>query len=65
MANGYYEKLIAHYDIQRGVVDPPAGLDHVAKRMVAELIRYAISATRAVLDRAIAGVQRACARRRR
>ena len=29
-ANAYYEKLIAHYDIQRGVVDPPAGLDQVA-----------------------------------
>ena len=41
MSNGYYEKLIAHYDIQRGVVDPPAGLDRVAKRIVAELIRYA------------------------
>ena len=40
-ANGYYEKLIAHYDIQRGVVDPPAGLDRVAKRIVAEMIRYA------------------------
>ena len=24
-ANRYYEKLIAHYDIKRGVVDPPAG----------------------------------------
>ena len=31
-ANGDYEKLIAHYDIQRGVVDPPAGLDRVARR---------------------------------
>ena len=25
MSNGYYEKLIAHYDIQRGMSDPPAG----------------------------------------
>ena len=40
-ANGYYEKLIAHYDIQRGVVDPPAGLDQVAQRIIAELLRYA------------------------
>ncbi len=52
-ANGYYEKLIAHYDIQRGVVDPPAGLDRVAQRLVAELIRYAILSFAAVLDRAI------------
>lgn len=53
-ANGYYEKLIAHYDIQRGVVDPPAGLDRVAKRIVAEMIRYAYLSYAAVLDRAIA-----------
>ena len=52
-ANGYYEKLIAHYDIQRGVVDPPAGLDRVAKRIVAEMIRYAYLSYAAVLDRAI------------
>jgi Domain of unknown function (DUF4332) len=53
-ANAYYEKLIAHYDIQRGVVDPPAGLDRVAKRVVAEMIRYAYLSYAAVLDRAIA-----------
>ena len=52
-ANGYYEKLIAHYDIQRGVVDPPAGLDRVSKRIVAEMIRYAYLSYAAVLDRAI------------
>jgi predicted flap endonuclease-1-like 5' DNA nuclease len=52
-ANGYYEKLIAHYDIQRGVVDPPAGLDPVARRMIGELIRYAQLGFAAVLDRAI------------
>jgi hypothetical protein len=52
-ANGYYEKLIAHYDIQRGVVDPPAGLDRVAKRIVAEMIRYAYLSYAAVLARAI------------
>ncbi len=54
MANAYYEKLIAHYDITRGVVDPPSGLDRVAKRMVAEMIRYAYMTYAAVLDRAIA-----------
>jgi hypothetical protein len=52
-ANGYYEKLIAHYDIQRGVVDPPSGLDRVAKRIVAEMIRYAYLSYAAVLARAI------------
>ena len=53
MANGHYEKLIAHYDIQRGVVDPPSGLDRVAKRIVAEMIRYAYLSFAAVLGRAI------------
>jgi len=52
-ANDSYEKLIAHYDIQRGVVDPPSGLDRVARRLVAELIRYAALSFAAVLDRAI------------
>jgi Domain of unknown function (DUF4332) len=52
-ANGYYEKLIAHYDIQRGVIDPPAGLDRVARRLVAELIRYATLSFAKVLGRAI------------
>ena len=53
MANGYYEKLIAHYDIQRGISDPPAGLDQVAKRIVSRLIWYANISFAAVLDRAI------------
>ena len=53
MSNGYYEKLIAHYDIQRGMSDPPAGLDQVAKRIVSRLIWYASISFGAVLDRAI------------
>jgi hypothetical protein len=53
-ANSHYERLIAHYDITRGVVDPPAGLDQVAKRIVAELIRFATLSYGAVLSRAIA-----------
>ena len=52
-ANASYEKLIAHYDIQRGVVDPPSGLDPVARRLIAELLRYAAVSYGAVLDRAI------------
>lgn len=53
-ANRHYERLIAHYDIRRGVVDPPAGLDRVSQRLVAEMIRYASLSFAAVLDRAIA-----------
>ncbi|MFZ1102856.1 MAG: zinc dependent phospholipase C family protein, partial [Hyphomicrobiaceae bacterium] len=53
-ATRHYEKLIAHYDIGRGVVDPPAGLDRIARRIVAEMIRYACLSFAAVLDRAVA-----------
>ncbi|HEX6001984.1 MAG TPA: DUF4332 domain-containing protein [Hyphomicrobiaceae bacterium] len=53
-ANRHYEKLIAHYDIGRGVVDPPAGLDRVGRRIVAEMLQYATLSFAAVLDRAIA-----------
>ena len=54
LANRHYEKLIAHYDIGRGVVDAPEGLDRVGKRIVAEMIRYAYLSFAGVLDRAIA-----------
>ena len=51
-SNASYEKLIAHYDINRGVVDPPAGLDMVARRICAELLVTASATIAAVLDRA-------------
>lgn len=54
MANLSYEKLIAHYDFKRGVVDPPAGLDAVGKRIVAELLRFAALTFADVLARAFA-----------
>ena len=52
-ANAHYEKLIAHYDVHRGVVDPPSGLDIVAQRIVGELIGQASSVFATVLRRAI------------
>ena len=52
-SNANYEKLIAHYDITRGVSDPPAGLDTVARRMVAELLRFATLTFAGVLGRAL------------
>ena len=54
MANQQYEKLIAHYDINSGVVDPPSGLDVIGRRVVAELICYARKGVACLLDRAIA-----------
>lgn len=53
-SNRHYEKLIAHYDITRGVVDPPAGLDTVAQRIVGGLILKASALFATVLQRAIA-----------
>ncbi len=53
VANGHYERLIAHYDFTRGVVDPPAGLDAVAERLVAELIARAAMTFGMVLQCAI------------
>lgn len=50
----YYEKLIAHYDIHRGVVDPPAGLDQIARVAIAELIVYASTGFARILERAFA-----------
>jgi Domain of unknown function (DUF4332) len=53
LANGDYERLIAHYDIGRGVVDPASGLDPVGRRIVARMIRLACLGYAAVLARAI------------
>ncbi len=49
----YYEKLIAHYDIHRGVTDPPAGLDGIARGIVAELLVYAATGFARILEKAI------------
>ncbi len=53
-ANVHYEKLIAHYDVTRGVVDPPAGLDPIAQRLVGELLIYAAESFAVVLGKAFA-----------
>jgi predicted flap endonuclease-1-like 5' DNA nuclease len=51
-ANQHYESLLLHYDLHKGLVDPPAGLDRVAQRIVGALIRTATSLNAHVLDRA-------------
>ncbi len=51
-SNPHYESLIAHYDIHKGVVDPPAGLDVLARDTVARLIMYASKGFAVILDRA-------------
>ena len=51
-ANRHYESLMAHYDLRKGVVDPPAGLDANARRFTGILIRQATAFNAHVLDRA-------------
>lgn len=51
-ANRQYEALLVHYDFQRGVVDPPAGLDQIAQALIGDLIQYAILSFAQVLQRA-------------
>jgi predicted flap endonuclease-1-like 5' DNA nuclease len=50
----YYETLLAHYDITRGVAVPEEGLDATARTAVAELLIYAAQGFGRILDRAIA-----------
>jgi predicted flap endonuclease-1-like 5' DNA nuclease len=52
-SNPSYETLITHYDLRTGVVDPPAGLDPVARDAVAALLMYAAKGFALLLDRAI------------
>lgn len=52
-AHRYYEKLIAHYDLRRGVVVPEEGLDEVSKNFLAELLIYAAEGFGRLLDRAV------------
>lgn len=53
-ANAQYERLIAHYDFNIGVVDPPAGLDPIARDLIGDLILYAADGFARILERAIA-----------
>ena len=51
-ANRHYESLILHYDLKKGVVDPPAGLNANARAFIGILIRQASALHAHVLDRA-------------
>lgn len=53
-SNPYYEKLIAHYDIHQGVVDPPSGLDSISRSIIAELLVRASKGFAVILDQAVA-----------
>lgn len=51
-SHAHYETLIAHYNFERGVVDPPAGLDEVCKNLISDLILYAAVGHARLLDSA-------------
>ncbi len=51
-SNAHYERLIAHYNFDRGVVEPPEGLDEICRQLIAELLAYAAAGHAALLDRA-------------
>ena len=47
----YYQRLIAEYDFDVGVNDPPAGLNAACRSAVAELIVYSAEGFARILDR--------------
>ena len=53
-SNRSYEKMIVHYDIHRGTVDPKSGLDDTSRLVTAELLSYAASGFARILGRAFA-----------
>ena len=53
-ANRDYETLIARYNFDIGVVDPPEGLDEPCRELVGRLLVYASCGFARILDRAIA-----------
>ena len=52
-SHAYYGDLIAHYNFDLGVVDPPSGLNATCQNMIAKLLVYAAAGHAALLDRAI------------
>lgn len=52
-ANPHYELLLEHYDLAKGVADPPAGLDQPIRTEIARLLGRASVGFARVLDRAI------------
>jgi hypothetical protein len=53
-AHPHYQTLIDHYNLERGVDDPKAGLDQALVTILADLLAYATSGMTTLLDRAFA-----------
>ncbi len=54
LANPHYEVCIEHYDMKKGVKDPPTGLDQEMKDRIAKLIGHAVVGYARIMERAIA-----------
>ena len=54
LANPHYEACIEHYDLKRGVKDPPGGLDQEMKDRLAKLIGHAVVGYARIMERAFA-----------
>jgi hypothetical protein len=54
LANPHYEVCIEHYDMRRGVKDPPTGLDQEMKDRLAKLIGHAVVGYARIMERAFA-----------
>ena len=52
LANAHYETLLDHYHLERGVADPPMGLDQECKDRLAQMIGFSAAAIARVLERA-------------
>lgn len=53
-SNVHYEALIEHYDMARGVRQPPAGLDDTSREILSHLFGHAIAGTGRLIERAVA-----------
>ena len=51
-SNQYYDQLISNYNLDKGVVDPLAGLNKNCHRFLSELVIYAATGFSRILDRA-------------
>lgn len=57
LANPHYEVCIDHYDMKKGVKDPPSGLDQEIKDRIARLIGHAVVGYARIMERAFAESQ--------
>ncbi len=53
-ANPHYQTFIDHYDLDKGVKDPPSGLDETLLEIIAELVAYATAGIATLFERAFA-----------